>query len=105
MNSKALDIKTVREIQDMIDEGIAVRYIANNTGLSWWTVKNLKSGRMMNPKSVEAFEEFVKNKSYHLTKHRIKSAFKAYRYASDFLLEADGWDMFDIKRIKSKDHD
>lgn len=86
----------------MLDEGISVRYVALNTGLSWFIVNNINTSKSVNDEVRNAIKKFVKDKSYHLTKHRIKSAFKAYRYASDFLLEADGWDMFDIKRIKEK---
>lgn len=100
MNSRILELKTVREIQGMIDEGISIRYIAINTGLSWHTISNLDSRLPKNPKTCDAVEEFVKNKSYHIAKNKIKNSFNTSPSASGFLLECDGWGMFEINQIK-----
>ena len=102
MNSRKLKIETVKAIAGMIDAGINTRYIALNTGLSWHTIHNLDASNPKNPKTCEAVEKFVENKSFHIAKNNIIKSFNTMPSSSGFLLEFDGFSMWEVNKIKRK---
>lgn len=93
--------RLVREINGLIDSGISVRYIAELCNVSWWTINEINNRSPKSEYTIQQIENFVKNKSFHLSKNQILNSFKGVNKNSTFInLDECGFSEWELSRIK-----
>lgn len=98
---QSVPLKTVREIYELIEAGVNVNYIAENTNLSWWTIHELGNQELKAYKTIKNVEKFLENKDFHLAKHKIINCFNVSKNAPILNLNLAGFSEWEISRIKN----